>query len=212
MNLTVFGATGGVGREVVTQALDAGHHVTAYVRNPAKLDLTHPNLTVVPGELTDREAVQRAVHGTDAVISALGPSLDRKATGMPLVDGTRTIVDAMLAEGFERYIGMATPSLRDPHDQRSLLGLIVSFMGRTFVSRAYRELLEMSQIVTDSTLDWTIARFTRPTDGVRTGTVRAGDLGRDRIRASITRADIAGFLIAQTSDARFHRTAPAISN
>ena len=102
MKLTVFGATGGVGREVVSQALDAGHDVRAYVRNPAELDLTHPNLTVDAGELTDREAVQRAVHGADAVISALGPSLDRKATGMPLVEGTRTIVDAMCAEGVER--------------------------------------------------------------------------------------------------------------
>jgi putative NADH-flavin reductase len=75
MSLTVFGATGGVGREVVTQALDDGRHVTAYVRNPAKLTVTHPNLTVITGELTDRDAVQRAVHGADTVISALGPSL-----------------------------------------------------------------------------------------------------------------------------------------
>src|SRR4051794_32402465 len=184
MNLTVFGGTGGVGRQVVTQALDAGHDVTAYLRNPAKLTVTRPNLTVITGELTDREAVQRAVGGADAVISALGPSLDRKAAGMPLVDGTRTIVEAMQAEGVERYIGMATPSLRDPRDTRSLLGFIVPFMGRTFLSRAYRELLAMSQLVTDSPLGWTIARFTRPTDGARTGTVRAGYLGRDRIRAS----------------------------
>ena len=135
---------------------------------------------MIAGELTDRDAVQRAVHGADAVISALGPSLDRKATGMPLVDGTRTIVDAMRAEGVERYIGMATPSLRDPRDTASLLGRLVPFMGRTFLPRAYRELLDMSQLVTDSDLDWTIARFTRPTDGTRTGTIRAGYLGRDK--------------------------------
>ena len=212
MKLTVFGATGGVGRELVTQALDRGGHVTAYARNPAKLTITHPNLTVVAGELADREAVQRAIHGADAVISALGPSLDRKATGMPLVDGTRTIVDATQAEGVQRYIGMATPSLRDLRDSRSLLGVVVPFMGRTFLSRAYRELLEMSKHVTDSALSWTIGRFTRPTDGARTGTVRAGFLGRDRIGASITRADIAGFLLDQTTDSRFHRAAPAISN
>ena len=146
------------------------------------------------------------------MISALGPSLERKATGMPLVDGTRAIVEAMQAEDVERYIGMATPSLRDPRDTRSLLGRLVPFMGRTFLSRAYRELLEMFQIVTASELDWTIARFTRPTDGARTGTVRAGYLGRDRIRASITRADIATFLLDQSTDPRFHRSAPAISN
>ena len=164
------------------------------------------------GELTDADAVQRAVHGADAVISALGPSPDRKATGMPLVDGTRTIVDAMGAEGVERYIGMATPSLRDPRDTGSLLGRIVPFMGRTFLPRAYRELLEMSRHVTDSPLSWTIARFTRPTDASRTGTVRAGFLGRYRIAAGITRADIAGFLLDQTTGGRFHRAAPAISN
>ena len=212
MNLTAFGATGVVGREVVTQALDAGHNVRAYVRNPAKLDLTHPNLTVIPGELTDRDAVRRAVRDADAVISALGPSLDRKATGMPLVDGTRTIVEAMQAEGVERYIGMATPSLRDPRDTRSLLGLVVPFMGRTFLKRAYRELLDMSQLVTGSPLNWTIARFTQPKDGERTGTVPAGFLGQDKIGAAITRADIAGFLLDQTTDTRFERAAPAISN
>ena len=92
MNLAIFGASGGVGREVVSQALGAGHRVTAYVRNAAKLNLTHPDLSVVSGGLTDREAVPGAVAGADAVISALGPSLDRKATGTPLVDGTRTIV------------------------------------------------------------------------------------------------------------------------
>ncbi len=212
MKLTVFGATGGVGRELVTQALDAGHDVTACVRNPGKLDPTHIHLTVIAGELTDREAVQRAVRGADAVISALGPSLDRKATGMPLVDGTRTILDAMATEGVERYIGIATPSLRDPRDTPSLLGIIVPIMGRTLLPRAYRELLAMSQLITDSPVDWTIARFTRPTNGTRKGTIRAGHLGRDSVKASIARADIATFLLAQTTDTRFHRAAPAISN
>jgi putative NADH-flavin reductase len=212
MKLTVFGAAGGVGRQVVTQALGAGHEVRAHVRTADKLSVTHPDLTVITGELADHEAVQRAVHGADAVISALGPPLDRKATGMPLVQGTRTIIDAMRAEGVKRHIGMATPSLRDPNDTASLLGWLVPFMGRTFLSRAYHELLDMSELVTESELDWTIARFTRPTHGARTGTIRAGYLGRDRIRASITRADIAAFLLDQTTDTRFHRAAPAISN
>ena len=131
---------------------------------------------------------------------------------MPLVDGTRTIVEAMQTEGVERYIGMATPSLRDPRDTRSVLGLVVPFMGRTFLKRAYRELLEMSQLVIDSPLNWTIARFTQAKDGERTGNVRAGFLGQDKVGAAITRADIAGFLLNQTTDNRFHRAAPAISN
>ena len=85
-------------------------------------------------------------------------------------------------------------------------------MGRTLLPRAYRELVAMSQLITDSALDWTIARFTRPTNGTRKGTIRAGYLGHDSVKASITRADIATFLLAQTTDTRFHRAAPAISN
>src|SRR3954451_53635 len=107
---------------------------------------------------------------------------------------------------------MATPSLRDPRDTSSVLGRVVPVMGCTLFPRAYRELPAMSHLVTDSELDWTIARFTRPTDGQRTRTIRAGYLGRDKIRASITRADIAMFLLDQTTDSRFHRAAPAISN
>ena len=93
--------------------MDADQDVAAYVRNAAKLQVTHPRLRVIAGELANSEAIRHAVAGADAVIIAIGPSLDRKATGMPLVDGTRNIVNAMQAEGVERYIGIATPSLRD---------------------------------------------------------------------------------------------------
>jgi hypothetical protein len=107
---------------------------------------------------------------------------------------------------------MATPSLRDPRDRRSLLGTVVPIMGRLGLPRAYRELLAMSQIVTDSDWEWTIARFTRPTNGPPKATVRAGFLGRDKVGATITRADIATFLLDQLADTRFIRAAPAISN
>jgi len=118
----------------------------------------------------------------------------------------------MRSAGVSRYVGMATPSLRDPRDRRSLLGVTVPLMGRLLFPRAYRELLAMSQIVVDSDLDWTIARFVRPTDGPARGSVRAGFLGTDRIGAAITRADIATFLLDQLTDPRFRQAAPAISN
>ena len=210
--IVVFGASGGIGRQVVEQSLRRGDEVTAFVRSPSKLTLSDPKLTVVAGELSDRAAVEAAVRGADAVISALGPSLERRASGMPLIEGTRNIVEAMRAAGVQRFVGMATPSLRDPQDRRSLLGTAVPIMGRLGLPRAYRELLAMSQLVIDSDLDWTIARFTRPTNGPARGRVRAGFLGRDKLGASITRADIAAFLLDQLDDTRFVRTAPAISN
>jgi nucleoside-diphosphate-sugar epimerase len=198
---------------VVEQALAAGHEVVAYVRNPAKLRLEDLSLTVLVGELADAPSVGTAVRGSDAVISAVGPSLSREAQGMPLVAGTNTILAAMQGEGVERLVGIATPSLRDPRDTPSLLGRVVPVMGRLMFPRAYRELLAMCELITSSDRDWTIARFTRPTNKPATGSIRAGFLGRDRIAGAITRADIAAFLLAQaTTDDRFHHAAPAISN
>jgi len=100
--VVVFGASGGVGRQVVEQALARGHEVRAVVRSPGKLSLSDPKLHIVAAELSEREAIDAALRGAESVISALGPSLDRRATGMPLVQGTRNIVDAMETAGVRR--------------------------------------------------------------------------------------------------------------
>jgi uncharacterized protein YbjT (DUF2867 family) len=91
------------GTQVVDQLRSRGHTVTAYVRNPSKVPSTWgEDVTVVVGELSDAAAIDRAVQGADAVVSALGPSLSRKATGLPLIEGTRNIVAAMQRHGVRR--------------------------------------------------------------------------------------------------------------
>src|SRR6266436_9262191 len=75
MRLLIIGATGGTGRELVKQALERGHQVTAFVRTPARLRLAHERLTVVRGDVLDRSSVEAAVRGHDAVLSALGHKL-----------------------------------------------------------------------------------------------------------------------------------------
>jgi putative NADH-flavin reductase len=91
--------------------------VTAYIRNPGKAPGTwDQDITVVIGELSDPAAIDRAVQGADAVVSALGPSLSRKATGLPLIEGTRNIVAVMQRHGVRRYVGNGTPSILDPRD------------------------------------------------------------------------------------------------
>lgn len=212
MKVTVFGATGGIGRLVVGQLLDSQHDVTVYVRDPVWLDRARPGLTVVVGELTDADAIDVAVSGADAVISALGPSLARGATGTPVADGTRRIVVAMEGAGVARYVGLATPSVPDPRDRPTLKGRVLRLAAATFLPNALLELEGMTDAVTGSDLDWTIARITRPTDGRARGTVRAGFLGVDRVGASMTRADIATFLVAQLDSATYSRALPAISN
>jgi uncharacterized protein YbjT (DUF2867 family) len=213
MNVTVFGATGGVGSQVVEQLRSRGHSVTAYVRNRSKVPSSwDDDVTVVTGELSDAAAVDRAVQGADAVVSALGPSLDRKATGLPLVEGTRNIVTAMQRHGVRRYVGNGTPSVLDPREKPTWQTRLSTFMAKTFLRRAYDELIGMSDIVMGSGLDWTIVRFLAPKDGPEKGRVRQGFYGSDKLGFNVTRADIAAFTAAQVDDDRYIGAAPAISN
>lgn len=75
MKLLILGATGGTGRALVAQALAQGHVVTAFARNPAKLNTTHPNLRVAQGDILNYDSIEAAVVGQDAVLSALGSSV-----------------------------------------------------------------------------------------------------------------------------------------
>lgn len=97
MKLTVFGATGGIGREIVRQALGAGHEVTAVVRDPARLSVTGDRLEVFRDDLTDPEKVRSAVAGRDVVLSGLG-ARSRKDAGVA-TRLTHTVLGAMRAEG-----------------------------------------------------------------------------------------------------------------
>lgn len=212
MKVAVFGATGKIGRLVVEQLLHDGHDVVAYVRTPAKLGLSDPRLAVVAGELSNTEALASAVRGTDAVISALGPSLARGATGTPVTDGTRTLVEAMITSGVTRYVGLATPSVPDARDEPTLKAKVLPVLAKAMFPNALTELVGMTAAVTESDLDWSIARITQPTDKPAKGTLRAGFLGRDKVGSSMTREDIAAFLVGQLTNADYIRALPAISN
>lgn len=205
-------STHGIKLGTTVTVLSTDEPIRVFVRNPAKLATTHPNLRVVEGDLIDAAAIGRAVDGADAVISALGPSLKRSATGTPVTDGTRNIVKAMEAAGVRRYIGLATPAVADAKDQPTIKGKVLRFMPRLAFPNALVELDGITDVVRDSDLDWTIARITSPNDRPAKGTVRAGFLGRDKVGAAMTRADIATFLVGQLHDGTYLRAAPAISN
>lgn len=212
MQSTVFGATGGIGRLVVDQLLGAGHDVTAYVRAPQKLGIIHDGLRVSGGELSDHAAVAEAIAGADVVISALGPSLDRRVGGTALSDGTRAIVAAMRANGVRRLIALATPSVTDPRDRPTLRGRVIPVMARVLFPNGFAEIVAMTRAITDSDLDWTVARIIRPIDKPAQGTVRSGFLGVDQVGWTMTRADVAAFMVAQINDSRYVRALPVISN
>lgn len=187
MNVTVFGATGSIGSLTVAELLERGHAVTAYARNPAEVpDAWGDRVRVVIGEVSDADAIDTAIQGADAVISALGPRMDRKAIGTPLVGGTANILTSMKNHGVHRYVGHATPAILDPQEQPTLVTRLIAFMPRTFMPRTYDEITGMSKLIMESCQDWTIVRFIAPKDTPR----RASVPGSSASKSSASRSAV----------------------
>lgn len=212
MKVTVFGATGGVGRFVVHHLLADGHEVTALVRSPGKLGDLQYAVELITAELSDTDAVERAVADADAVITAFGPPIDPFVSGTPLTDGTRTIVKAMHGAGVRRLVSLATVSVPDPRDRPRLLDRLVPIGIGVLIPGALLEMQGIHEVVSTSDLDWTVARMFAPIDAPENHTLRSGFLGVDPIGVEMTRADVARFLVDQVTSTEYVGAAPAISN
>jgi len=205
MRLIIFGATGGTGQQVVTQALAQGHSVTVFVRRPEAVTTQHANLTVVQGDITDQDAVQRAIPGHDVVISALG------TRGGPAVlpEGTRNILEAMASHGVRRSLWVSSFGAGDSLQQMGWLSQTLIVKG--ILRKAIQEKNAQEQIILASGGDWTIARPGGLTDGPLTGTYRVTGPGDKVGQPSISRADVADFLLKNLTDTRFVRKAVGLT-
>jgi len=211
MEIVIFGASGGIGKLLIEQALNTQHKVKAYLRNPSKLELTHQNLEVVKGELSDFEKIRNTISGVDAVISTLGPPLKRNYDGWPILEAHQNIIRAMEMEGVKRFITIATPSVKFQLDVPSLLTKMPSIMAKLFFPKAYKEIVLVGESVSNSNLDWTIVRFVAPNNKPKTNKVKV-TLGETKISWSISRADIATYLLSQISDKQHIHSMPIIGS
>ncbi len=209
MRITVFGATGPAGRLVVRRGLDQGHQVTAYARNPAKLD-ERPGLRVVVGKLDDAAAIRAAVTGADAVISLLGPGRDKTSIA-PLVPGMQTIVDAMTQTGVRRLVATSTPSAPDPADRRDLRIRAMVTGIRLGMAPAYRTIIAMAEIVRASALDWTLVRLPLLHDNPTDTPARPRQIGEPG-GLRLSRAALADFLINEAAAGTWTGQAPLLAD
>src|ERR1035437_5380166 len=162
MTITVFGASGAIGKLLVKKALEDGYVVKAYVRNPSKLDFNHQNLEVIKGELQDYENIKKTISGVDVVISTLGAPVARNYEGFPVLEGHKNIIRAMKSENVKRFITIATPSVKFDKDVPSLVTKLPTIIAKIFLPKAYKEIVEIGKAVSSSDLDWTIVRFIAP--------------------------------------------------
>ncbi|MER7978872.1 MULTISPECIES: NAD(P)H-binding protein [unclassified Streptomyces] len=198
MKLTVLGATGGIGQEIVRQALGSGHQVTAVVRDPARLTVTGTDLEVFRTDLTDPEALRPAVAGRDAVLSGLG-ARRRKDAGVAS-RLTRTVLGAMEAEQTRRLLVVsASPvgpaAAEDGFVDRAMRGMISSLL-----KDVYADLREMEAALAASATDWTTVRPPRLQDKPVTGSYRTAVGGFPARGRFIGRADVAHAMLAMTDD------------
>lgn len=203
--LALFGATGGTGRQIVTQALEAGHTVQALVRDPARLAVHHPRLHVITGNVLDPDAVERTITAADAVIVTLGNTANNP--DWIVSEGTKVIVAAMHKLGVRRLIVISSLGVGDSRDQ--VPGFFKVLM-KTALKKPMEDKERQEQIVTASGLDWTIVRPGGLTNGPRTGRYRAG-LDRSIVAGQVSRADVAEFVLRQLDDLTYLHKAPAIT-
>jgi uncharacterized protein YbjT (DUF2867 family) len=195
MKITVFGATGGIGGHVVRQALDAGHKVTAVVRDPARFDVSHPALEVatVPG-LTDPEVLRPVLEASDAAISGVGP---RGRKDGPIASSTtRGILRAMEASGVRRFVAVSAVPVGPVPKGESFVNrrILLPFIS-AFARDVYVDLAEMEDEIRRSTTEWTIVRppklVNKPLSG-KYRTIVGGNVPRGY---TISRADVAHLML-----------------
>jgi len=207
MNILIFGASGATGHELVKQALEQGHWVTAFVRTPSKLKVQHPHLTIFQGDVGNPSAVQEAIKGKEAVLSALGASSPFKYD-LVVVDGMTNIVKAMEKENVSRLIYMSAINVKESRkDAGLLIRVLAPILLRT--ENAGHEARE--NIIRQSNLAWTIVRSAGLTNGDRKGAYRNGEEVRSTgILVNISRKDVADFMLKQLTDKKFLHKIPRI--
>ena len=192
-HLLVLGATGATGQLVVSQALAAGHRVTALVRSPEKLTTTHASLTVLTGQPTDQRDLARALEGTDAVISTLGAM-----KGTLMTDTTRALLAATDQDDTRPIVVMSTfAAARDrlTGAAKSVTGLL---MGAPIKDRAAAE-----ELLRRSGRHHVIAHATRLTNGPATGAASVVPAGtKVSMSDTVSRADVAAYLLRAATEDR----------
>jgi putative NADH-flavin reductase len=208
MKIVVLGASRGVGLQVVKRALESGHTVTAFVRSPEKFEIKHANLSVMQGDSTDAAAVERAIAGQDAVVSALGPT--RPPVPHMMETSARNIVAAMGKHGVRRLISTTGAGVRQPEDQPQIADRLIGLLLNLLVKEIVLDSAANVRVLQASDLDWTVVRFPRLVDGARTGKYRAGFMGKGS-GTKLVRADGADFIVKELEERRWQRRAPLVS-
>lgn len=205
MKVLIIGATGPTGRELTTQALDAGHDVRLFARNPRAVSIWSPRLEVMQGDVREWKTVPPAMLGVEAVLSALGTSGDWRETTL-YSEGSKAILWGMAEAGVRRLVCVTSNgTIDDPNEP---------FARRMIFRRLLRHVSDdqrkAEECIRASNAEWTIVRPARLSNGPKRSRYEVESEKPAGEAYEISRADLAEFMVREMVAKKFVQQAVGI--
>lgn len=207
-HVLIIGANGGIGRQAVELALKEGYQVTAVLRTPGKLPLIHPHLTLVKGDILQPETFEHYLKGKDAIISTIGikSGFFRDERTTLYSQGNASLLQAMQRTGTRRAYFISASAVEISPVLPAFVRFIAKYVVQRLLKHMYADLRRMEQLIKNSEAGWTIIRPPRLTSKPVTGRYRfaAGQFLKNSF--SISRADVAHFMLHNIGNTATYRT------
>ncbi len=210
MKLLIIGAAGGLGRQLVGEALEMGHAVTAFVRRPETIPGADKQLNVTTGDLLDPVSVSSAVPGHDAVIGAVAPKLRLRQHTTVFSRGIANLRAAMERCHTRRLIWVTSAGIV-PSDLEATGFFFSRIFKPLFLHDVYADCALSEQKLRESELDWICVHPTRLTDGPRTASYRVDPWHTPPKGKEISRADLADFMLKQLNSVEYVHKTPVLA-
>lgn len=207
MKICLFGADGRTGERVLSQAIEHGHDVHAFVR--AMPEVPHKEVTYFVGDVLKPRTVNPAVEGVDAVVSVIGhvsgadPRLQTK--------GITNIISAMAEAGVKRLISMTGAGVSDPDDVFQGTGILLTKALELVQKDRIADGRAHAEVIRASNLDWTIIRCPKLTNHPHSGRYQTGYI-KAGLLDTVSRADVADFILRCLEQQEYIHAAPIIKN
>ncbi|MEX2165029.1 MAG: SDR family oxidoreductase [Sulfuricaulis sp.] len=209
MNILIVGATRGIGRQLLEQALASGHAVTALVRNPQRLAIQHERLRVIQGDILDFDSVARAMAGQEAVCCTIGVKVPWVRVTV-FSEGTKNLLQAMLQTGVKRLICVTGIGAGDSKGHG---GFLYDYLFLPSVNRPiYADKDRQEALIEASDVDWTIVRPGFLTNGPLTKNYRKLINLAGVTAGWISRADVAHFILEELASRQYLHQTPLLTS
>jgi putative NADH-flavin reductase len=208
MKILILGATGRTGQQLVLQSLAQNYEVTALARDPSKITINHPILTVIKGNVLDKKLLTQIIEGKDAVVSSLGSGNSLKSRDL-IANAVDLIIPSMLANEVSRLIFLSAFGVGESFVQANFIQKLIF---RVPLKNIYSDKEKGEREIRKSRLNWTIVYPVVLTNKSLTGTYKVGEKIPMKGLPKISRADVAEFMIRQLTDDSYIKRSPIIMN